>query len=278
MNLLRMFGKILYGQALYGSNQKSSSGNVQVGQIWFWDYDFSDILISEIPNSYEGNEFDLQTYQLTTHGQGLSNWLIKGKRFTVKGRIQAQDQEILEKKINFIKAKLLSGEKNLYFRRKGWLLKTKAAVSELSIPRKSRTINTAEIQITFFIPIPFWVATNGVEKVYSWINGLFNATIEYERGSSPSTPTVTLIFNQARDVNKITLTLWGKELIINHLIKTGDSVEINSELLDVAVNWEWGKDRNWEFWQLMRWENMLTIAINGQYETEVFIQYADTYV
>ena len=77
----------------------------------------------------------------------------------------------------------------------------------------------------------------------------------------PQTPTVTLIFNQARDVNKITLTLWGKELIINHLIKTGDSVEINSELLDVAVNWEWGKDRNWEFWQLMRGENMLTIAI-----------------
>nr|DAX27576.1 MAG TPA: hypothetical protein [Caudoviricetes sp.] len=37
----------------------------------------------------------------------------------------------------------------------------------MSIPRKSRTINTAEIQITFFIPIPFWVATNGVEKVYS---------------------------------------------------------------------------------------------------------------
>ena len=172
MNLLRMFGKILYGQALYGSNQKSRSGNVQVGQIWFWDYDFSDILISEIPNSYEGNEFDLQTYQLTTHGQGLSNWLIKAKKFTVKGRIQAQDQENLEKKINFIKAKLLSGEKNLYFRQKGWLLKTKAAVSELSIPRKSRTINTAEIQITFFIPIPFWVATNGVEYE-TIIGGIF---------------------------------------------------------------------------------------------------------
>lgn len=55
-----------------------------IEQIGFGSYDFSDILISNIPDSYDGNDFDLQTYQLATHGQGLSNWLIKAKKLTIK--------------------------------------------------------------------------------------------------------------------------------------------------------------------------------------------------
>jgi hypothetical protein len=39
--------------------------------IAFNNYDFSDIIISNIPDDYEGIKLDIQPYELSSHGQGL---------------------------------------------------------------------------------------------------------------------------------------------------------------------------------------------------------------
>lgn len=273
-----MFGKILYGQVLYGNNQRPKNWSIMIEQIGFGAYDFSDILISNIPDSYDGNEFDLQTYQLTTHGQGLSNRLIKGKRLTIKWWIQAANQEELEKKINRIKAYLLNGEQTLYIKRKSWLLKTKAVVAGLSIPRESRTINTVEIMITFQISDPFLYSEYTNELGFFGINALFNTTIEYLSGSRSAKPTFYITFKTAENVNQVELTVDQKLLQINQAIKAWDILTISGEKLDVALNGKRGIDRVGEFGELAIGESSVQVKINGTFEAEIFIQYADTYV
>lgn len=273
-----MFWKILYWTVLYGVNQRLKNWSIIIDQIGFGDYDFSDILISNIPDSYDGNEFDLQAYELTTHGQGLSNWLIKNKKLTIRWWIQAENQQELEQKINRIKANLLNGEKTLIIKRKIWLLKTKAVVSGLSIPRNSWTINTVGIEITFKISDPFMYSVHTNELWFLWINALFNTTIEYLSGSHSAKPSVYIAFKSAENVNKVELTIWWKVLQISQNLHEWDILTINGEKLDVALNWRYGIDRVGEFGELAIGLSSLQVEMSWKYEVEIFIQYSDTYV
>lgn len=278
MNLLVMFWKILYWTVLYGVNQRPKNWSIIIDQIGFGDYDFSDILISNIPDSYDGNEFDLQAYELTTHGQGLSNWLIKSKKLTIRWWIQAENQQELEQKINRIKANLLNGEKTLIIKRKIWLLKTKAVVSGLSIPRNSWTINTVGIEITFKISDPFMYSVHTNELWFLWINALFNTTIEYLSGSQSAKPSVYIAFKSAENVSKVELTIGWKVLQINQELHTWDILTINGEKLDVALNGRYGIDRIGEFGDLAIGLSSVQVEMSWKYEVEIFIQYSDTYV
>ena len=144
-----MYNSFLFNTTLYGSLSTTSSwggwGDVSFKVIAFNNYDFSDIIISNIPDDYEGIKLDIQNYELSSHGQGLWNRLIKNKSLKIEGRIVAENAVSLEAKINKIKSKLLQWESLLYVKRADGILQTKAVVSGISIPREYRSVNTISI-------------------------------------------------------------------------------------------------------------------------------------
>ena len=246
--------------------------------IKFNSYDFSDIIISNIPNSYDDNTIDIESYQLSSHWQGLSNWLIKDKALTISWWILAENKDILEKKIKKIKSNIMKGEWTLYFKTESWILQTKAIVSKLSLPRNSRTINTIQITITFKILDPFFYSLKVNEVSYYNISNKFTATIRYQNWTHSAKPSIFILFKHAEDINEVTISINDKILSIKEKIKVWDSLSINSEKLDVAINWKYWKDRLGEFWELENWENEIQINTNWEYLAEVFIKYRDTFI
>ena len=152
-----MYNSFLFNTTLYGSLSTTASGG------WWWDvsfkiiafnnYDFSDIIISNIPDDYEWIKLDIQNYELSSHGQGLWNRLIKNKSIKIEGRIVAENAVSLEAKINRIKSKLLQWESLLYVKRESWILQTKAVVTNISIPRENRTISVFSVSLPFDVEV-----------------------------------------------------------------------------------------------------------------------------
>ena len=151
-----MYNSFLFNTTLYGSLSTTASGG------WWWDvsfkiiafnnYDFSDIIISNIPDDYEWISLNIQPYELSSHGQGLWNRLIKNKSLKIEGRIVAENQVLLESKINKIKSKLLQWESLLYVKRASETLQTKAVVSGISIPRLGEPVKSQSKLLRTDIP------------------------------------------------------------------------------------------------------------------------------
>ena len=275
-----MYWKGLYSTFLYWNSAqwKSAESQFDVELIWFNSYSFSDIVISNIPDSYDKNSLDVQTYERATHWKGLSNWLIKDKTLTIEGFIVWENEEELEKKIWRIKANLLVWEGKLYLKRKSWILQTLAVVSKLDIPRESWTINTAKITIVFKILDPFFYSLKMNEIGYFDIHSNLSATLVYSNWTHEAKPSVFIAFKEAQYVTQVTLTINDKVLVINQRVNAWDSLSINAEKLDVAKNWKYWIDWIWEFWELKNWENEMSIEIDWEFNTEIFIKYRDTYV
>ena len=275
-----MFWTSLYSSFLYWSNtiRKTTENLFNIDLIWFNWYDFSDIIISNIPDSYDKNSLDIQTFNLSTHWQWFSNWLIKDKTLTVEWWILANSLSELEEKIRRIKANLLAWEWVLYFKKEKWILQTKAFVSNLFLPRERRTINSVQISVTFKILDPFFYSLKQKEVWYFDVNANLTATLLYSSWTHEAKPSVFILFKEALNVNQIILKINDKTLIVNEVIKSWDSLSINAERLDVAKNWKYWKDWLWEFWELKTWENTINLSFNWEFNTEIFIKYRDTYV
>ena len=132
--------------------------------------------------------------------------------------------------------------------------------------------------ITFQISDPFLYSEHTNELGFFGINALFNTTIEYLSGSRPAKPSLYIAFENAEIVNQVEITIGGKLLQINQAIKAWDILTISGEKLDVALNGNRGIDRVGEFGELAIEESSVQVKINGTFEAEIFIQYADTYV
>ena len=275
-----MFWTSLYSSFLYWSNtiRKTKENLFDIDLIWFNWYDFSDIIISNIPDSYDNNTLDLQTYERSTHGQWLSNWLIKDKTLTISWWLLAENSSELDAKIRRIKANLLNWEWMLYLKKENSIIQTKAVVSDFSLPRESWSINSLQISITFKILDPFFYSLKQKELWYFDVNSNLNATLLYSSWTHDAKPSVFISFKEAFNVNQVILKINDKTLIVNEIIKTWDSLSINAEKLDVAKNWKYWIDWLWEFWELKTWENTISISFNWEFNTEIFIKYRDTYV
>ena len=268
-----MYNSFLFNTTLYGSLSTISSGG------WWWDvsfkiiafnnYDFSDIIISKL---------DIQNYELSSHGQGLWNWLIKNKSIKIEGRIVAENAVSLEAKINKIKSKLLQWESLLYVKRESWILQTKAVVTNISIPRENRTINTVSISVTFWILDPFMYSLEKHELAYYWISWNFYTSIFYETGSHQANPVIFVMFGNWTNANNVTITIWEKIVHINESVVSWDILSLDWEKVDVAKNWSYWIDWVWEFWNLNFGENPIEIKPQWTANYSVFIQYRDTYV
>ena len=246
--------------------------------IKFNSYDFSDIIISNIPNTYDDNSIDIESYQLTSHWLGLSNWLIKDKTLTISWRILAENANLLEKKIKKIKSNLMKWEWTLYINTEDWILQTKAIVSKLSLPRNSRTINSIQITINFKILDPFFYSLKINEISYYDISNKFTATIRYLNWTHSTKPSIFILFKDTENIDEVNISINNKLLSIKEKINSWDSLSINSEKLDVAKNWKYWRDWLGEFWELENWENKIEIDANWEYQAEVFIKYRDTFI
>jgi len=275
-----MYWTSLYSTFLYWSNSiwKTTENLFDIDLIWFNLYDFSDIIISNIPDSYDNNTLDLQTYERSTHGQWLSNWLIKDKTLTISWWLLAENSSELDAKIRRIKANLLNWEWMLYLKKWNSILQTKAVVSDFSLPREFWSINSLQISITFKILDPFFYSMKMCEIGYFDVNDNLTATLLYSNWTHEVKPSVFISFKEALNVNQVILKINDKTLIVNESIKTWDSLSINAEKLDVAKNWRYWIDWLWEFWELKTWENAISISFNWEFNTEIFIKYRDTYV
>ena len=277
-----MYNSFLFNTTLYGSLSTTASGG------WWWDvsfkiiafnnYDFSDIIISNIPDDYEWIKLDIQNYELSSHGQGLWNWLIKNKSIKIEGLIVAENAVSLEAKINRIKSKLLQWESLLYVKRESWILQTKAVVTNISIPRENRTINTVSISVTFWILDPFMYSLEKHELAYYWISWNFYTSIFYETGSHEANPVIFVMFGNWTNAHDVQITIWEKIVKINWNMIAWDILSLDWEKVDVAKNGSFGIDRVWEFWELEFWENPIEIKCTWTANYSVFIQYRDTYV
>ena len=275
-----MYGKWWYAQFLYWNttrlNQKESQFDIEL--IWFNSYTFSDIIISNIPDTYDKNTIDIQTYEHSSHGLGLSNWLIRDKTITINWRILAENENELEKKIKRIKANLLTWNWTLYLKKSDWILQTKASVIKLEIPRESWTINSVNITIIFKILDPFFYSTKMNEIWYFNINKNLTTTLLYNEWTHNAKPSVFISFKEAQYTNQILLSINWKKLLINQRIKAWDSISINAEKLDVAKNGKYWIDWVWEFWALQTWENEINIEIDWEFNTEIFLKRRNTYI
>lgn len=275
-----MYGKWWYAQFLYWNttrlNQKESQFDIEL--IWFNSYTFSDIIISNIPDTYDKNTIDIQTYEHSSHGLGLSNWLIRDKTITINWRILAENENELEKKIKRIKANLLTWNWTLYLKKSDWILQTKASVTKLEIPRESWTINSVNITIIFKILDPFFYSTKMNEIWYFNINKNLTTTLLYNEWTHNAKPSVFISFKEAQYTNQILLSINWKKLLINQRIKAWDSISINAEKLDVAKNGKYWIDWIWEFWELQTWENEINIEIDWEFNTEIFLKRRNTYI
>jgi len=275
-----MYGKWWYAQFLYWNttrlNQKESQFDIEL--IWFNSYTFSDIIISNIPDTYDKNTIDIQTYEHSSHGLGLSNWLIRDKTITINWRILAENENELEKKIKRIKANLLTWNWTLYLKKSDWILQTKASVTKLEIPRESWTINSTPITIIFKILDPFFYSTKMNEIWYFNINKNLTTTLLYNEWTHNAKPSVFISFKEAQYTNQILLSINWKKLLINQRIKAWDSISINAEKLDVAKNGKYWIDWIWEFWELQTWENEINIEIDWEFNTEIFLKRRNTYI
>jgi hypothetical protein len=275
-----MYGKWWYAQFLYWNttrlNQKESQFDIEL--IWFNTYTFSDIIISNIPDTYDKNTIDIQTYEHSSHGLGLSNWLIRDKTITINWRILAENENELEKKIKRIKANLLTWNWTLYLKKRDWILQTKASVTKLEIPRESWTINSVNITIIFKILDPFFYSTKMNEIWYFNINKNLTTTLLYNEWTHNAKPSVFISFKEAQYTNQILLSINWKKLLINQRIKAWDSISINAEKLDVAKNGKYWIDWIWEFWELQTWENEINIEIDWEFNTEIFLKRRNTYI
>lgn len=277
-----MYNSFLFNTTLYWSLWTSSWWG------WWWDvsfkviafnnYDFSDIIISNIPDDYEWIRLDVQSYELSSHGQGLWNRLIKNKTIQIEGRIVAENTVSLEAKINKIKSKLLQWESLLYVKRETWILQTKAVVTNISIPRENRTVNAISISITFSILDPFMYSLEKHELAYYWISWNFYTSIFYETGSHQANPVIFVMFGNWTNANNIQVTIWNKTVRVNESIISWDILSLDWEKVDVAKNWSFWIDWVWEFWNLDFGENPIEIRCNWTANYSVFIQYRDTYV
>ena len=270
----------LFSNFLYWSSNilNDIDSSINVDLIWFNSYDFSDIVISNIPSCYDNNSFDLHTYELSTHGQWLSNWLIRDKTLTINWWILAENERDLELKIKKIKSCLLVWNWTLYINSKNWILQTNAVVSKLDIPRQSWTINSVEISITFKVLDPFFYSLKMNEVWFFDVNSNLTATLLYTWWTHCAKPSVFISFKEAEFVNEIVVTLNWKKLIVSQKLNTWDSLSINSEKLDVARNWKYWIDWLWEFWELNTWENEINVSINWGFNTEIFVKWRDVYV
>ena len=275
-----MYGKWWYAQFLYWNttrlNQKESQFDIEL--IWFNTYTFSDIIISNIPDTYDKNTIDIQTYEHSSHGLGLSNWLIRDKTITINWWILAENENELEKKIKKIKANLLTWNWTLYLKKSDWILQTKASVIKLEIPRESWTINSVNITIIFKILDPFFYSTKMNEIWYFNINKNLTTTLLYNEWTHNAKPSVFISFKEAQYTNQILLSINWKKLLINQRIKAWDSISINAEKLDVAKNGKYWIDWIWEFWELQTWENEINIEIDWEFNTEIFLKRRNTYI
>ena len=238
----------------------------------------SDIIISNIPDTYDKNTIDIQTYEHSSHGLGLSNWLIRDKTITINWRILAENENELEKKIKRIKANLLTWNWTLYLKKSDWILQTKASVTKLEIPRESWTINSVNITIIFKILDPFFYSTKMNEIWYFNINKNLTTTLLYNEWTHNAKPSVFISFKEAQYTNQILLSINWKRLLINQRIKAWDSISINAEKLDVAKNGKYWIDWIWEFWELQTWENEINIEIDWEFNTEIFLKRRNTYI
>ena len=277
-----MYNSFLFNTTLYWSLWTSSWWG------WWWDvsfkviafnnYDFSDIIISNIPDDYEWIRLDVQSYELSSHGQGLWNRLIKNKTIQIEGRIVAENAVSLEAKINKIKSKLLQWESLLYVKRAEWILQTKAIVTGISIPRETRTVNTISISVTFTILDPFMYSLEKHELAYYWISWNFYTSIFYETWSHEANPVIFIMFWNWTNANNLQVTIWQKKVQINWTQTSWDIISLDWEKVDVAKNWSYWIDWVWEFGELNFWENPIEIRCTWTANYSVFIQYRDTYV
>ena len=277
-----MYNSFLFNTTLYWSLSTTSWWG------WWWDvsfkviafnnYDFSDIIISNIPDDYEWIRLDVQSYELSSHGQGLWNRLIKNKTIQIEGRIVAENAVSLEAKINRIKSKLLQWESLLYVKRAEWILQTKAIVTGISIPRETRTVNTISISVTFTILDPFMYSLEKHELAYYWISWNFYTSIFYETWSHEANPVIFIMFWNWTNANNLQVTIWQKKVQINWTQTSWDIISLDWEKVDVAKNWSYWIDWVWEFGELNFWENPIEIKCTWTANYSVFIQYRDTYV
>lgn len=275
-----MYWNGLYNNFLYGNLARLTSSKeiFDIDLIRFNDYTFSDILISNIPDTYDKNTIDLRTYERSKDWLWLSNWLIKDKTITVKGRIHWDNAREMEEKISRIKAYLLIWEWTLYLRREFWIIQTKASVSNLSIPRENWTVNVIAVSITFKILDPFFYSLQTNELWFFDINAPLTTTINYSNWTHKTKPSISISFKEAYQVNNIKFKIKDKEIKITDRIRAWDNILINAEKLNVAKNWVYWIDWLWEFCELDIWDNIAYLDIDWDFVVEIYIKYKDTYV
>ena len=277
-----MYNTFLYNTTLYWTLSRNKGWG---GWWWGWVdiigfnwYNFSDIIISNIPDDYAWHSISVETYQLSTHGQGLWNWLIKNKTLSINGRIVAENQVQLEDKIKKIKTNLLQWQSVLYLKRASEILQTTAVVSRISIPRETWTVNAIEIEIIFTILDPFFYSVQRHELAYYWISSDFYTSLFYETWSHSAKVWVFVMFGSWTNVSKVSLLIWDKTVKVNESFVAWDILYLDWENVDVAKNGRYGIDRYWEVWELTFWENPIIINATWVANYSVFIQYRDTYV
>lgn len=277
-----MYNNFLYNQNLYSRPFKSVSwwggewGWIDI--IWFNWYNFSDIIISNIPDDYAWNSINLETYQLSTHGEWYWNWIIKNKTLTIKWWIVWENKSELERKIKKIKTNILCWESNLFLKRSDWILQTKAVVTNFSLPKESWTINSIAISVTFTVLDPFFYSLEKHELAFYWINSDFYTSLFYETGSHSAKVWLFVMFGSWTSVTSVDIMIWEKLIRVNESFIAWDILFLDWENIDVAKNWTYGIDWIWEIGELSFWENSIIVTANWNANYSVFIQYRDTYV
>lgn len=273
-----MFGQTLWNMRLYGVWRKKAKLHHIFKHICFGDYAFSDVIISNLPNVFDGLDLRIETFDHSQHGQGFMNRTIKKKTFSVSWRIIAKNSLDLTKKINNLKGSLLKGQQILKIRLWDKVVYAKAVVTNILLPHHTRTRNAVAVEVSFAILSPFLYEEKISEQSFYDVKNSFYHTVTVYEGSYGSAIWLWIIFKQAPSIDTVLIWIWEKRLVIKHQFKKNDILHIDWENLNISCNWIYGIDWIGEFGELLFWQNEIRVFIDWERTADVFIQYRPTHV
>lgn len=273
-----MFGRILWNRHLYGLWYKKEQFNRDFEYLCFGEYNFSDVTISNFPNKFDGLDIHTETFSHTQHWEGLINWSMKKKVFSVSWWILANNNTDLREKVSRIKWHLLKGQQELRLRLSNKIVYTKAVVTNITLPHHSWTRNRIAIEITFSLFSPFLYEDKMVEQSFYDVKNLFYHSVAVYEGSYGSAIWLWIIFKQAPSIDTVLIWIWEKRLVIKHQFKKNDILHVDWANLNIGCNWIYGIDWIGEFGELLFWQNEIRVFIDWERTADVFIQYRPTHV
>lgn len=226
-------------------------------------------------------DIDADVYDIAnTHGQGLRNFLYKGKPIKVEGTLYAADKDgLAAAKRSLIAAIAVPDQMLRRVEPDGEQVESRAYAARWVIPNLRYTTNFVRFTVYFIVLDPFFYSTVVNQAAFEWVSSNIDSALSHTGGTYEVKPKIIIAFGAGTTgVTSITATINGEAIVVTEAISGANTVIIDAETQDVSLNSVGGKDYTGIFPILNRGDNPVTIDIDGTRTADIYIQWKNAYV